>query len=358
MEPLEILKRSWKILWSYRALWVFALILGLTAGGGSTGWGGNGNRFQYQMDNNQDFREFIRQLQRLFGGELPRMNIPGDVWTTVMWVILGIILVVLIVAVVFTILRYVSEAAVIRMVDAQERTAEKPGVRAGFRLGWSRAAWRLFLINLLVNLPLFFMVLFLVLVGLGFFWTAMQGSLQATSIPGWIVLGLVLAPLTLVVIALSVVLNLFRQFFWRASALEGIGVGEAFRRGYALVRRNWQNVALMWLILVGIGIAWAVAMFVAFFLLIPVYIVTGLAGLIAGGLPALLVGGIASLFLGEWIPWVLAAIVGLPIFLLVTFSPLLFLSGLGKIFTSTAWTLTYRELAALESLAPAPEPAG
>ena len=93
MEPLEILKRSWKILWSYRALWVFALILGLTAGGGSTGWGGNGNRFQYQMDNNQDFREFIRQLQRLFGGELPRMNIPGDVWTTVMWVILGIILV-------------------------------------------------------------------------------------------------------------------------------------------------------------------------------------------------------------------------------------------------------------------------
>ena len=36
MDPVKILKRSWHILWSYRALWVFGLILALAAGGSST----------------------------------------------------------------------------------------------------------------------------------------------------------------------------------------------------------------------------------------------------------------------------------------------------------------------------------
>ena len=32
MNYVSILKRSWKILWSYRALWIFGIILALTAG--------------------------------------------------------------------------------------------------------------------------------------------------------------------------------------------------------------------------------------------------------------------------------------------------------------------------------------
>ena len=36
MDPIKILKRAWQILWSYRTLWVFGLILAL-AGAGSSG---------------------------------------------------------------------------------------------------------------------------------------------------------------------------------------------------------------------------------------------------------------------------------------------------------------------------------
>jgi hypothetical protein len=73
-------------------------------------------------------------------------------------------------------------------------------------------------------------------------------------------------------------------------------------------------------------------------------------GGVLGGLPALLIGGLASLFLEGPVPWILAAVVGIPIFILVVAVPWLFLGGLMEVFKSSTWTLTYRELRALEGL--------
>jgi hypothetical protein len=50
-------------------------------------------------------------------------------------------------------------------------------------------------------------------------------------------------------------------------------------------------------------------------------------------------------------PWIFAALIGLPFFLVVAFSPVLLVSGWGRIYQSSAWTLTYRELKALEAVA-------
>ena len=51
MDPVKILKRAWHILWSYRALWVFGLILALTAAGSSGGSGNNGARYSGDSSN-------------------------------------------------------------------------------------------------------------------------------------------------------------------------------------------------------------------------------------------------------------------------------------------------------------------
>ena len=47
MDPIKIIKRAWQILWSYRALWIFGMLVALTAGGffpprggGNSGGGG------------------------------------------------------------------------------------------------------------------------------------------------------------------------------------------------------------------------------------------------------------------------------------------------------------------------------
>ena len=45
MKRTQILKRSWEILWSYKALWIFGVILTLTntPGGEGSGNGGSGH---------------------------------------------------------------------------------------------------------------------------------------------------------------------------------------------------------------------------------------------------------------------------------------------------------------------------
>jgi hypothetical protein len=86
--------------------------------------------------------------------------------------------------------------------------------------------------------------------------------------------------------------------------------------------------------------------------MLPLFVLTILAGVILAGIPALLVFGICSTFLsGAW-PWIVGGLFGLPIFLLVAFSPEFLVEGLAQIFRSSVWTLAYRELKALETLTP------
>ena len=165
----KILKRSWNILWSYRLLWVFGFILALTMGSL------NANTFQYTfgsqdrpMMNNfgsyggwqgfrgETFTEVVQdvfhqmgialnQLQRMYPTEF-RMATSLLVTVIVLGVLGGII---------FAFLRYTAITASIRMVDKYELSGVKVGFRKAWHYGWSSAAWRAFLINLLVNLPLF-----------------------------------------------------------------------------------------------------------------------------------------------------------------------------------------------------------
>jgi hypothetical protein len=67
----------------------------------------------------------------------------------------------------------------------------------------------------------------------------------------------------------------------------------------------------------------------------------------------LLTAGIASLLAApDYWPWIFAIIIGLPFFAIVTFSPITLVEGWGLTYESSVWTLTYRELKALETVAP------
>ena len=64
--------------------------------------------------------------------------------------------------------------------------------------------------------------------------------------------------------------------------------------------------------------------------------------------PTELLGNLIGLGFQGAAPWIIAAAVGIPTFLLVVVTPLAFLGGLREVFRSNVWTLTYRELLALE----------
>ena len=76
-------------------------------------------------------------------------------------------------------------------------------------------------------------------------------------------------------------------------------------------------------------------------------LVTGLLGALVAAIPGLLLVGLFSLFLNGYLPWIAGGLFVLPLFFLVAFSPWILLSAWEKVFTSTVWTLTYREIKAL-----------
>jgi hypothetical protein len=359
MDPIKILKRAWTILWSYRALWVFGFLLALTTASGVSGNSGASGQFRNNPNPNgltspQNGQPFGGQINQFFQQGIQSFQRPP--FNNVnFWIGLAIALgvLILIVGVVFAFLRYISETALIRMVDQHEQTGEKATIRQGFRFGWSRTSWRLFLINLLVNLPNIVAALFILAVGVIVYLLFSSGK-PAWAIAGVFILIGVFFLLILVLIILNALLNLLRHFFWRVCVLEGTGVIASIREGFTQVKRNWKNAGLMWLIMIGLGLAWIIVAVIVFILLIPVFILLALVGLVVAGIPALAVFGLTSLFLTAPLTWIIAALVGLPILILVVSLPVIFLRGLKEVFHSTVWTLTYRELKALENVAPSP----
>ncbi len=344
MDYGKVLRRAWEILWQYRVLWVFGVIVALAAAGG--GWsnfytfdggrGGQGTPFGPEgWTRSWELAEVVPQA--------------AEVWAAVAGAILAIVLglacLAVIIVVVKTIFLYISETALIRMVDDFEETGEKRGVRQGFRLGWSRTALRLFVLDLLSKLPGMLILFILAALGFGLFllMTVLQDAVIMQVIVAVAGIGIAfLGVLLLIVVALAV--SLVRPLIFRRCAVEGVGVIDSLKEGFAFIRRHITDAVFTWLIMIGLQIGWGLA-------LIPVVLFLLFVGVVLGGGLGLLVGGLASLAVKGAVPWILGTLVGLPIFILLLAAPLTFLNGLAEVFKSSVWTLAYRELRALEAVA-------
>jgi len=322
MDYGKILKRAWQTVWRYRALWLFGAILALVTGGGVN------NGVQYRLGREDLSPGFRTQ------------HIPPEILSTLIAIGIGLALLAVVFIVAAAVARYVSETALIRMVDEHEQTGEQRTVRQGFRMGWSRTAWQLFLIDLVIGLPLAvgFILLFLLAAAPLLLWTTR--STAAGAIGTALTLGLGLLVILLAV-AVAVILSMLKPFFRRVCVLERRGVTESIREGYHIVKRDLKHVAVLWLIMLGLSIGWGIVM-------IPISLVILFLGAVLGGLPALLSGVLANLAFGDAAAWIIGLVVGIPIFLLVVAAPLLLLGGLWEAFKSSVWTLTYRELRAKE----------
>lgn len=355
----KILKRAWHILWNYRVLWIFGILLALTTGGISRGsnnlqWtlGNGGNNGTDNVPSYQSDSPFIHDLNEWAEQNLePLARDPDKFLDTIIWIGVGLVLFILLMSAIGAFFRYISETAVIRMVDEYEQTGSKVGFKQGWHFGWNRTSWRLFLIDLIIHLPVIGLLLVLGLIGLGAYFSVVS-NVEAVMITGLIAsVGLAFLLIFLVSIVM-IVLMWLRHFIWRACVLEELGVGESFKRGFAMVRRNWQSAALMWLVMFGLGIGYTIASFILFFVLLPVFVILAIAGLIVAAVPGLVAFGITSLFASWQLAVIIGVLVALPFFFTVTFSPLVLIGGWINIYISNVWTLTYREIKALEPLAP------
>jgi hypothetical protein len=263
MDHMKVLKRAFQITWNYKTLWIFGIILALTVASGGNGGGNGGNQARY-VTGEEDYRyEIPESIELPDGGEIsvPDAFQEASTWITIGVIVLGVCCCVGLVWIVAgAVLRYVAETALIRLVDDYEETGEKRGVRQGFRMGWSRASFRLFLIDLL-----------LLVAGLAVFAPLIVLMVALTGVAVWmftqevIVLGVIIVVaavglffLTIFFgIIIGVVIELLKPFFQRACVLENLGVGESLARSIDLMKRHFAwDVAIMWLIVIGLGFWW------------------------------------------------------------------------------------------------------
>ena len=364
MDVMAVVKRAWRTLWRCRALWVWGVILALTAGSWSA----------WSLANADDWREgewegitittgynetFWQAARRTFRTEIAEANrelsalmsevLRRPVRVNVLVVLAVFFSVLLLLRVAGRIAYYVSETALIRGADRYQETNEPIGVWQSLRLGWSRSAWRIFLINLVVDVVgvasavLLFGLLFAPIA----LWV--QGSDPIIFLFSFLTGGLFFVVLVAVIVW-GTLLSVLKRLAARAVALDGLRLFPAIGRAWTVFTQRFKDVGLAWLVTEAVRWGWRAVM-------VPVVLALLGVGLLSGSLPGLLVGGATGLVAEGDLPIWLALAVGIPLFFFVLLAPIVFLTGLREVFLSATWTATYRELRALGRPAARPVPA-
>lgn len=317
MDYGKILARAFEITFKYRALWLFGFLLALFGGSssgnfnfpGSGGGGGGSGR----------------------GDSIPTPSLPPDFWQNLTLIILLVCCLIVVLAIVSIIIRFVSRAALIGLVQELETNGTTPTVRRGFSIGADRF-WPQLGIAITINLPLMIISLVLIVIALAPMLAAIAQGIQLDrSSPSelWGIVGASIASslvmiccAALCLVILYIVIEPFYQFILRACVIGRHGVMDSIREGYRLVRENLGNVIVLYLLIIGINIGFAI-------LMIPV-------ALILIGIP--IGAGVAIGFASQ--SWQAALILGgcllIPLALV-----LIFIGGLFQVFESAIWTEGY-----------------
>jgi hypothetical protein len=374
-----ILKKAWGMLWQYRALWLFGAILALV--------GTSLIPFDPSPDDENDVEWIKIQITDSFILKVPgwdttidftapegvRITTPHrtswrefndlvdeldrDVSINLWPILIELIAILSISLLLGLVARYVAETAVIRMVNESEETGKRLSVRDGLRSGFSRQAGRLFLLDLIISTLA--VLAFSVVFGLAVTPILLAiGSHEAILITvGVGTLGLLILAGYLWMAAIAV-LSLVLQPIRRACVLEDQGLWASIRQGLRLTKDHLKETGLVWLVWMGIRLMLLPVGALILILLAPLLLLTLLGGVVIGSVPAVLVALCSDLFLSSATAWIMGALVGLPIFVLVMISPIPLVFGLVEVYLSCIWTLAYRDLRALRQpvQAPAPQP--
>jgi len=357
MKHTQILKQAWRNVVSYRTLWVFGIILALTTFGGSWMYMIDGDDDPYrEWDGLQitprdgetvwqatrrtldvEFAKADRELERFFRTEFG-IRLKSDIQTY----LITFAAVTLALWILGRIARYVADTALIQMVNRHQETGETVSFRRGLALGWSRPAWRLFLINLVVNIAawLAIIALFALILSPIALWE--DWGETANIIGGFLTGSLCLLAIAAAILFAGLV-SLVKLMAHRAAVVEGLSVFGSVRRGYLTVQGNLKDAVSMGVVALGIHTLWPLLIGMTVLVLLS-------GGLLIGALPAAILANLSD---PATLP---AAILGGVSFFLILFAPLTFLQGLLEVFFSSVWTLAYRQLRGFESQASEPAP--
>lgn len=292
MDYSDLIKQAFQISWKNKFLWYF----GLFTGGMMISF----PSFDYNFGQSD-----LSKFDTLFSiGSLRSFYFDHQL---IIYILLGIVLSSSIIIWIFSI---ISQGAIINGVYTISRN-RSASFKSTFLAGWHNF-WRLFILGILIiliylitlavcTLP----ILVLVLTGL--------------TIPA-IIIGILLV---VIYIIFALVLSLCFNYSYRILIIEKTPVIKSINLGFVFFKKYWKNIALIFLISIGIGLVWALAL---------IFCVLIFAGLLVG-IGVLLYFAVKSYV---WIYIIIASIV----FIL----PIIIVTAGYNTFISSLWTLSYIRL--------------
>ena len=326
MQYGALLSRAWNIIWRNKVIWVFGFLAALGSSGGGGGNGG-GSRTNFEAPGSgQGGGELPPEVQRaiteLFANQ-----------TLILTIVVAIILAALVIGLLLALISALGHGAMVEMAREADETEH-----TSFATGWNtgrRRMFPVFLIRFLLGLP----PAIIVLAGLAPLLLALMplitqpGTADVERLFAGGALASMLGcflPACCIGVLLTIPLSVLEVLAIRALVLEDQGILGGIRRGWGILIGNLGEVAVLWLIFIAIGIGVGIVI----------------------GVPMTMIGLVVLL------PLVLAVIAS-PIFLIPLLLVVLVLGllsvalrGVVEAYTSTVWTLAYRQFAAHSALAP------
>lgn len=299
--------RSLELLWKYKFLWLFGLVMGLTSVGAN--FGPNSN-FRFNASDN------------------PFTNQRVEPAVIILAVIVGLIFFVL-GLVLFFYFRFVARGALVATVRDVEAQST-PTLRDAWKNGRTFYA-RLLGLGFLVNLPLVLVSIIVILVAfiplLSLFVSA-RGNFPGSPDQGLAALGiagvLAICCAVLCIVLLNVIVHPLYEFAVRAIVVQNLSVREGLRHGIQHARENLGTVIIVYLLLIGARIGYFL---LAAIISIPIGLIVavGMFGILQANVNALII---------------LLLVLAVPLWLLAGA-----IEGVFQIFESNVWTETYLALA-------------
>lgn len=295
MDYFGIVKKAYEITIKHKFLWIFGILAGGYGGIRSVSnmgnYSGTGTEWQNSINNlnSLTFESFWSQ----YGGLIISLGILVFIFCIIMFI-----------------LNIVSQGGLVSSV-AKLSKGEKSDFHDGFQVGF-RNFWRVWAVNLIY----FSMILISLLI-----WLAPAAVLAMT---GGFIFALIWGILFFFVsLAFWILIALISPYSIRVVILEKLGIVASVRESLHFFRDHWGKVLLMYLIVIGFGMAFGLAMTLIILILGAILLAIGYAIWLASFAAALVYGIVLGLaFLGV----------------------ILTVSGAFGAFTSAILTLTYQEL--------------
>ena len=289
----DVLKKAFQITFRHKFLWIFGLFLGVSSGGANFGTFNTGN---------------------FSGTNTSSTNIQSgaqNFFTDYLWIFIIVGIVVFLIMIVVVVLSFISQGALIGGVN-KIATNKKTGFKDSLKIG-AHHFWRILGISILIGIAALLLLLFLGVPTVLLFVFKL-----------WLPAILLLLLTIFIFFPVAIVLGIITIYAFRYTVIKETRVIESIKSGWHMFRHNLWASLLITLIIFLISMISGIVLLLAFLIV---------------GIPLALLGFISYAALkltGVIIVLVLGAVIlG---FIILLYGAIL------NTFSSTAWTLFFREL--------------